>query len=119
MVLIDTSVWITHLKKGLPDLQSLLYDSGVVCHSFVIGEIACGGIKNRKEIISLLQALPDSPIVSNEEFMFFLDTHKLSDKGIGFVDVHLLASAKLSKIPLWTEDKNLRIAAQSLSLSFS
>jgi len=118
MVLIDTSVWVTHLQKGVTELESLLLDTEVASHPFIIGELACGGIKNRKEILSLIQALQSSPVVTDEEFMYFLETNKLSNKGIGFVDVHLLASAKMSRISLWTEDKTLQKAAKRLKLSY-
>ena len=118
MVLVDTSVWVSHLQKGVTELESLLLDTEVASHPFIIGELACGGIKNRKEILSLIQALPSTPVVTDEEFMYFLEANKLSNKGIGFVDVHLLASAKMSRISLWTEDKNLQKAAKRLKLSY-
>ena len=118
MVLVDTSVWVDHLHTGSPALETLLLEAEVVCHPFVIGELACGAIKNRKEVLSLLEALPTSPVITHEEFMHFVEAQNLVGKGIGFVDVHLLASAKLSRIQLWTEDKNLKKIARLLNLSY-
>lgn len=118
LVLVDTSIWINHLRTGNPKLKTLLNKTKVVCHPFIIGELACGNIKNRKEILSLLETLPASQVVHNEEFHYFLEHNKLMGKGIGFVDVHLLASATLSQIPIWTEDKNLKKVAKHLNLSY-
>ena len=118
MVLVDTSVWINHLSIGDPDLNRLLTECEVICHEFIIGELACGGIKNRKEFLALLDSLPASPVITHEEYMYLLEKEKLMGKGIGFVDIHLLASARLSCISIWTEDKNLKTVARSLKLSY-
>lgn len=119
MVLIDTSVWINHLQKGSPRLGRLLRDAEVASHPFVIGELACGNITNREEIFSLLQRLPLAPVVENNEFHYFLDRNRLMGRGLGFVDIHLLASAKLERIPLWTADKRLKEATLNLGLAYS
>jgi len=116
MVLVDTSVWVNHLRDGDKLLENLLINGEVVCHSFIIGELACGNIKNRKEIISLLQALPKASSIEFEEFLYFIEENQLNGKGIGFVDIHLLASARLDQIKLWTEDKRLKKAAIELGL---
>ena len=100
-------------------LASLLEDAEVVCHPYVIGELACGNLKNRKDILTLLQALPVAPVITQDEFMYFLQAHKLSGKGLGFVDVHLLASARLSRVPIWTEDGKLKDCARHLKLSYA
>ena len=118
MVLVDTSIWVAHLRQGLRRLENLLMDAEVICHPFIIGELACGNLKNRNEIISLLQSLPIAPMIEFEEFLFFLDRNHLMGKGIGFVDVHLLASAQLAGMPLWTADKKLKSAADQLKLAF-
>jgi len=89
-----------------------------MCHLFIIGELACGNIKNRNEILSLLQALPMAPIIEFDEFLYFVDRNKLMGIGIGFVDVHLLASAQLANVPLWTTDKRLRSVALDLNLAY-
>ena len=118
MVLVDTSIWVNHLRKGDRHLESLLLDSEVACHPFIIGELACGNIRNRSEILSLLKTLPSTSTVDMTEYLFFVEQNHLFGMGIGFVDVHLLASAKLSGIPLWTADKKLKEAALHLKVSY-
>jgi predicted nucleic acid-binding protein len=118
MVLVDTSIWVNHLRKGDRHLESLLLDSQVACHPFIIGELACGNIRNRSEILSLLKTLPSTSTVDMTEYLFFIEQNDLFGVGIGFVDVHLLASAKLSGIPLWTADKKLKEVALHLGLSY-
>jgi predicted nucleic acid-binding protein len=118
MVLVDTSIWVAHLRKGNHLLQQLLMDAEVICHPFIIGELACGSIKNRKEILSLLMSLPSAPVLEFDELMYFIDENRLMGIGIGFVDVHLLASAQLSGTLLWTADKKLNSAADRLSLNY-
>ena len=118
MVLVDTSIWVDHLRKGNRHLEELLLDAEVACHSFVIGELACGNIKNRSEILTLLQALPTTPTIDLDEYLYFIDQNRLYGFGIGFVDIHLLASAKLADIPIWTGDKKLDEAAINLNISY-
>ena len=118
MVIVDTSIWVTHLRQGNRQLEKLLIDAEVMCHPFIIGELACGNLKNRNEIISLLQSLPMAPTIEFDEFLFFIDRNHLMGKGVGLVDVHLLASAQLSGVPLWTADKRLKSAADQLALTF-
>jgi predicted nucleic acid-binding protein len=118
MVLVDTSIWVTHLRQGNRQLEKLLMDAEVMCHPFIIGELACGNLKNLNEIIPLLQSLPMAPTIEFDEFLFFIDRNHLMGKGIGFVDVHLLASAQLTGVPLWTADKRLKSAADQLALTF-
>jgi len=116
MILVDTSVWIDHLRKGDSELASLLNEGVVLCHPFVIGELACGNLKNRDEILSLLAALPAPLVASHEEGLRLVADRKLAGKGLGWIDVHLLASALLSKCTLWTKDKALGTAAGSLKI---
>ena len=118
MVLVDTSIWVTHLHHGSRQLEKLLMGAEVMCHPFIIGELACGNLKNRNEIISLLQSLPMAPTIEFDEFLFFINRNHLIGKGIGFVDVHLLASAQLTGVPFWTADKRLKSAADQLELTF-
>jgi predicted nucleic acid-binding protein len=94
-------------------------DGEVACHSFIIGELACGNIGNRAEIINLLRSLPLAPAINLEEYLYFVERNQLHGIGIGFVDVHLLAAAKLAGMPFWTNDKKLRHAASGLDLSYS
>ena len=117
MVLVDTSIWVAHLRQGNRQLEQLLMNAEVICHPFIIGELACGTIKNRKEILSLLKSLPSAPVLEFDELMFFIDENQMMGIGIGFVDVHLLGSAQLSGTFLWTADKKLNSAADKLSLN--
>lgn len=118
MVIVDTSIWVIHLRQGSVHLKKLLSNEQVVCHPFIIGELACGNLKNRKEIISLLHSLPMASIITLDELLYFIEQNTLMGVGIGFVDAHLLASAKLSKIPLWTSDKRLKLAAIKLKVAY-
>ena len=118
MVLVDTSVWINHFRKASPNLIALLENGEVGCHTFIIGELACGNLKNRQQILLLLQALPQSQILELHEYLHFVEYHDLTGKGIGFVDIHLLASAQLAGILLWSADKNLIAIAKELHLAY-
>ena len=119
MVLVDTSVWVNHFRRGVHHLAKLLMDAEVACHSFIIGELACGNIGNRDEILNLLRSLPLAPAINMDEYLYFVERNQLYGIGIGFVDVHLLASAKLAGVPLWTTDRKLQHAAHNLDLSYS
>ena len=116
MILVDTSVWIEHLRYGNDRLKSLLYDQQVLCHPFVIGELACGMLYNRQQILRMLRALPEARLLEHEEVMSFLDARRLYGRGIGWVDAHLLASTLLTRCAIWTFDKPLRRAAAALSV---
>jgi len=118
MVLVDTPVWFNHFRRGEQHLEQLLLDAEVACHSFIIGELACGNIGNRAEILNLLQSLPLAPAINFDEYLYFVEHNQLYGIGIGFVDLHLLASAKLAGVPLWTNDKKLQHAASRLDLSY-
>lgn len=118
MVLVDTSIWISHLTKGNTRLKALLGNSEVVCHPLVIGELACGNIKNRAEILSLLQALPTADVAQHDEVLRFIESHRLMGRGLGLIDVHLLASSLLTRVPLWTADKRLRTASAELNVAY-
>lgn len=119
MVLVDTSVWVYHLRQASKELATLLLEAEAAGHDFVIGELACGLLKNRREVLSLLQALPKISTATQEEVLYFVEEHSLSGMGVGFVDVHLLASARLASVPLWTFDKKLKIAAAKLGVSYT
>ena len=118
MVLVDTSVWVDHLRQGNPALAELLSDAKVACHPLVIGELACGNLRNRSEVLSLLQALPSTPEVDHEDLLRFIERHLFMGQGLGLIDVHLLASARLAAIPLWTLDRRLRRAATTLGAAY-
>jgi len=117
VILVDTSIWVDHLRRGSEALSALLNEGLVVCHPFVIGELACGKVSNRTEILSLLAALPAATIAEHDEALGLLGTHKLSGKGLGWIDVHLLAAALLSGCTLWTRDKALASAARALGVA--
>ncbi len=117
MVLVDTSIWVDHLRQGSRKLEKLLVDAEVMCHPFIIGELACGNLKNRREIISLLLSLPMTPTIEFDEFLFFMDRNHLMGKGVGFIDLHLLASAQLAGVTFWTADKKLKSSADQLELA--
>ena len=108
MTLVDTSVWVQHLRHGSSELRSLLDNGEVLCHPFIVGEIACGNIKNRDEVINLLRSLPEVLVAEHDEVMQFLCDKKLSGRGLGWIDLHLLASASLSRAGLWTMDRALQ-----------
>lgn len=118
MVLADTSVWISHFRQGNSGLKALLADGQVICHPFIIGELACGNLSNRNEILTLLTELPQADILEDGEVLSFIERHRLAGLGIGLTDVHLLASARLSGAPLWTLDKNLINAVKREKILF-
>jgi predicted nucleic acid-binding protein len=119
MILVDTSVWVSHLRKGNPELEKLLNDGDVISHPFVIGELACGNIKNRTEILTLLQALPMATQAEHEEVMQFIENNQLMGEGLGYIDVHLIASAALTSVQIWTLDKRLAGISAKLGLGLS
>lgn len=118
MILVDTSVWIDHLHKGDQVMATALEQEQVLMHPFVIGELACGNLRNQGEVLSLLQKLPKPTVASEAEALGFIEGHKLMDRGIGYLDAHLLASAALETARLWTRDRRLAAAASALNLTF-
>lgn len=116
MILVDTSVWIEHLRNENDRLKILLFEEQVVCHPFVIGELACGTLQKREQILSLLTALPEVELLEHEEVMSFIQGRRLYGRGIGWVDAHLLASTLLTECSIWTLDKPLRKAAAALNV---
>jgi predicted nucleic acid-binding protein len=115
-LLVDTSVWIDHLRYGDAGLARLLQDGLVFTHPFVIGELACGNLARRGEILELIGTLPAVPVADHEEVLGFVESRRLMGKGLGWVDVHLLASAALAAVPLRTSDKTLAAVARMLGL---
>ncbi len=119
MILVDTSVWVDHLRTGDPQLAHLLEQQKVVMHSFVMGEIACGSLKDRVSVLELLTDLPIAVVAEALEVLGFIDRHTLHGKGIGHVDAHLLASTALTEgTKLWTRDKRLQAADEKLGCAF-
>ena len=119
MILVDTSVWIDHLRRGEPELIRLLSQSQVLCHPMVVGEIACGNLKSRSVVLALLADLPCASVASEAEVLAFIQAQSLFGLGMGYVDVHLCASAKLNGVQLWTRDKRLGEATSCLSLAYT
>ncbi len=116
MILVDTSVWVEHLRKGNATLEGLLHDEQVFCHPFVIGELACGNLKNRADLLALLMALPEARPAEEAEVLHLLESEGLFSRGIGWIDTHLLASALLTGCGLWTLDKKLQRVSTSLGI---
>lgn len=118
MVLVDTSIWIDHFRKGEPSLIRLLEQNRVLMHPFVRGELACGNLKSRIGILSMLNDLPAAIVASDQEVMKFIERHHLFGVGLGYVDVHLLAATALTGTArLWTLDRALLAVAAKLELS--
>ena len=119
MILVDTSVWVDHLRRSEARLVTLLESAEVLVHSFVIGELACGSLRHRSELLKLLSALPAAPMATHAEALAFIERHALGGRGIGFLDVHLLAATVLSPgARLWTRDKRLSTVAEELNLAW-
>jgi hypothetical protein len=116
-VLVDTSVWIDHFREPNADLELLLEDGRVSTHPFVIGELACGSLSRRGEILRLMQALPCAAVATHDEVLAFVDRQGLHGTGLGWIDAHLLASARLTRQSLWSRDRRLRTAAVRLGLT--
>ena len=119
MSLVDTSVWVDHLRKGDGRLVELLKRGDVVMHPFVVGEIACGNLAHRTLTLDLLEQLPRAVVADTDEVLGYIDRHNLHGKGIGYVDVHVLTSAALGDTKLWTRDKRLRAVAGSLGCALA
>jgi predicted nucleic acid-binding protein len=118
MVLVDTSVWVDHLREGNSELVKLLDNGQVMCHPFIVGEIACGNLKNRKMILGLLRLLPQVVIAQHDEIMEFIEINHLMGKGLGYVDIHIAAAALLNGIKMWTNDKSLIETAEMLGIRY-
>ncbi len=118
MVLVDTSLWVEHFRTGRADLHALLLNSQVYCHPFIIGELACGHLKNRHEILALLASLQQAFLSEDEEVLQLIERNRLYGRGLGWIDFHLLSSALLSGTRLWTLDKALRKIALEFDLAY-
>ena len=118
MVLADTSVWVSHFRDGNDELASLLNDGRVLCHPLIVGELACGNLKDRAIILSFLQLLPMSIEAEHNEVLSFIEKNRLMGKGMGYVDVHLITSAVLTGVPIWTLDKKLAQTADRVHKNY-
>ena len=117
MVLVDTSVWVDHLRRGNQRLAGLLAESSVLGHPFVLGEIALGHLRRRREILALLADLPASRLADHDEALALVERHALVGSGIGWIDAHLLAAAALGGDLLWTLDRRLAAVSARLGLA--
>jgi len=118
MVLVDTSVWVSHFRYGNSNLEKLLNNGDVMCHPFVVGELACGNMGNRDEVLLLLHSLPGAVSAEQSEVLRFINDHRLMGRGLGLIDVHLLISAILSDVYFWTLDKKLRLVSFEFNVSY-
>lgn len=119
MILVDTSIWIDHLRNGSPALAALLQKDFVCTHDFVIGELACGNLRNRAEVLGLLQSLPRLSAATEAEVLFFIEQQRLMGCGIGYIDVQLLAAAVIQDTPIWTGDKRLMAIAEEKGWAYA
>ncbi len=118
MILVDTSIWVDHLRAGNDGLATALERGLVLTHPFIVGELACGRMRNRGEILGLLRSLPVGPVVTDDEALQYIDFHQLMGRGIGYVDIHLLASTALAEgMRLWTRDRRLAEVAAELGVA--
>jgi predicted nucleic acid-binding protein len=117
VILVDTSVWVDHLRQQDSTMVLLLERGYVLIHPFVIGELALGSIPRREMVLSNLQSLPSVSVAADSEVLHMIHRHKLFGLGIGYVDVHLLAAAELSDSFFWTRDKRLAQVASRLSIA--
>jgi predicted nucleic acid-binding protein len=119
VILVDTSVWIDHFRRSDQDLVALLESDDVLSHPFVIGELACGNIRNRDEILRLFRRLPSAPVATHHETLEFIEQWSLMGRGVGYVDVHLLAAVALSGTArIWTKDKQLASVAAQMKVAY-
>jgi predicted nucleic acid-binding protein len=119
MVLVDTSIWIDHLRQADAALMQLLETQQVLMHPYIIGELACGHLNPRDEVLNLLSVLPPTRLAEAHEVLYFIEANRLYGKGIGYVDAHLLSSVALERgAKLWTRDKRLLQLADSIGLAF-
>ena len=118
MILADTSVWIDHLRSEDLYFASLLDRSEILIHPMVIGELACGNVSSRAEVFGDLRLLPQVPVATDDEVLFFIEYHQLMGRGIGYIDAHLLASTAMSSpVQLWSNDRRLMDLATELGVA--
>lgn len=116
MILVDTSIWIEHLRRHLPPLAKALDAGMVAMHPWVIGELACGHLQNRQALLGLFNGLPHVVVAADHEVLLTIENRQLMGRGIGFIDAHLLTSALLSQATIWTADRRLCAVASDLGL---
>jgi predicted nucleic acid-binding protein len=117
VILVDTAVWIDHLRDGQPELAELLEQGRVLAHPWVTGELSLGSLRSRDEILRLLDELPQAQVATHAELLAFIGDHELYGVGIGYVDAQLLAASMLTNAVLWTRDRRLRAPAVRLGVA--
>lgn len=116
-MLVDTSVWIDHFRRRNARLVECLESGQISIHPFVIGELSCGNLARRVEVLGLLSSLPALQAIEHQEVLEFVGALRLHGRGLGWIDMHLLASARLARVPLWTLDKRLAVAASNIGVA--
>ncbi|MDX9959200.1 MAG: type II toxin-antitoxin system VapC family toxin [Spirochaetia bacterium] len=119
MILVDTSVWVDHLRSSDEALSSLLEEGMVACHPWILGELALGSIKNRSEFLHMLELLPQVDVTEQRKVLAFIERHRLYQRGLGWVDTQILVSAASWPCRIWTRDRRLAEAAQDLGIGWS
>ena len=119
MILIDTSIWVDHFRRHHASLIELLETGQVCVHPYVIGELACGNLKPRRNILDELRLMPTLQTASDDELLFFIERHCLMGRGIGYIDIHLLAATAMhGSTRFWTRDKKLAAISSELQLAY-
>ncbi len=119
MILVDTPIWIDHLRKTNSKLVQLLNKGQVLIHPFIIGKLACGNLRKRQQILLLLDNLPKTKEASNQEVLYFIESNQLMGRGIGYIDAHLLAATALTHgAKICTYDKRLKSLSNNLGLQY-
>lgn len=119
MILVDTSIWIDHIRRPNSRVIGLLDAQQVCVHPWVVGELACGNLADRANTLYLLRSQPQVAVASDDEVLFFIEKHGIAGKGVGYLDMHLLAAAALGGVKIWTRDRRLREVAALLELNAS
>ena len=120
MILVDSSVWIDHFRRPSAELAALLASRVVMIHPFVVGELACGHLTKRDEVFAALASLPSAPVLHHDEVLAFVERHRLMSRGIGWVDMHLLASVTVAgRVSLWSRDRRLMAAATERGVAYA
>ena len=114
MLLVDTSIWVDHLRRGDAQLQDALERGQVGIHPWIIGELACGQLRQREQVLSLLGDLPQLSVATDQEVLHLIESQQLMGCGIGYIDVHLIAACLISNAKLWTRDQRLHQVAVDL-----
>jgi predicted nucleic acid-binding protein len=119
VILVDTSVWIRHLRAHDARLAASLHAGGVAMHPFVMGELACGHLFNRGELLAMWSRLPAAPVATTTEALHFIEAKRLMGLGLGYIDVHLLASAAIAGVKIWTTDRAMSAAAARIGIAYN